>query len=228
MTAVCFDLDGTLYDDRSYVKAGFRNAAVYLRSRYGIETFDDMVWEYAVKRNFETVFDHILTSYEIPETELADLIAAYHSGTPDISLYPETETVLSTLPDSCRTAVITGGKHGRQKLQLLGINDAFDEVYVTPDNDTSKRESAPFETVLDVLGVDPQQAVFVGDNPELDFYWPNTLGMTTVWVRRPHTLFGSSDSPEARPDYVLPDLSLVPEIVATVLNGAAPSSTTSE
>ena len=221
MVAVCFDLDGTLYDDRTYVKKGFQNAAAHLRSEYGIETFDDMVWEYAVKRNFETVFDQIIASYNIPETELADLIAAYHRETPDISPYPETETVLTTLADSCQTAVVTGGKHGEKKLQLLGIADAFDEVYVAPDNDTSKREPMPFETVLDTLEVDPQQAVFVGDNPELDFYWPNNLGMTTVWVRRPHTLFDSPDSPEARPDYVLPDLSLTPEIIHTVFDTSA-------
>jgi putative hydrolase of the HAD superfamily len=172
-----------------------------------------MVWEYAVKRNFETVFDQIIESYNIPEKELGDLIEAYHSGTPEITLYPEAETVLSTLPSSCQRAVVTGGKYGRKKLQLLGIFDAFDEVYVTPENNTTKRDAAPFESVLDALKVDPKQAVFVGDNPELDFYWPNRLGMVTVWVRRPHTLFGVPVADEIQPNYVLPDLSLIPHIL---------------
>jgi len=228
MAAVFFDLDGTLYDDRIYVEAGLRSAATYICSVHDVNTFEDMIWEYAVKRNFKTVFDYIIASYEIPGVDLDDLIEAYHDCDPSINPYPEAEQILTTLPDSCQTAVISGGKYGEKKLQQLGIADEFDKVYITPNNDTSKQEPAPFETVLDALEVEPQQAVFVGDNPELDFYWPNKLGMTTIWTRRPHTLFNSPDSPELRPDYVLPDLSLVPEIISTEHDLSEEPSTTLE
>jgi putative hydrolase of the HAD superfamily len=213
MKAVCFDLDGTLYDDREYVKTGFQSAARYLREKYEIKTYDNMIWEYSVERNFETVFDRILECYKLPESELERLIAAYHDSSPTIHPYPEVETVLSELPVRCRTAVITGGKRGEKKIQLLGLDGEFDEVYVTPQNETSKHKPKPFETVLDILDISSENTVFIGDNPELDFYWPNRLGMTTVWSRRRTTIFRSPQTTDARPDYVLPDLSLVPEIV---------------
>jgi len=212
MDAILFDLDGTLYDDRGYVKAGFRSAASYLHEEYDIETYDDMVWEYSVERNFETVFDLILESYDLPPSELEQVITAYHDISPALQPYPEVETMLSDSPTGCRTAVITGGKRGQKKIQLLGLGGEFDEVYVTPQTDTSKREPEPFESVLGAFGVSPEDAVFVGDNPELDFYWPNQLGMTTVWVRRRTTIFQSPQTTDVRPDYVLPDLSLVPAI----------------
>jgi len=216
MATILFDLDGTLYDDREYVRAGFRSAATYLRETHGVKTFGDMVWEYAVERNFTNVFDRILTTYDFPKSELDDLIAAYHDCDPNLRPYPDAEAVLAELSDKCQTAVITGGKNGERKLELLGLKDAFDTVYVTPAQGTSKRESTPFEDVLDELDTSPERAVFVGDNPELDFYWPNRLGMTTVWIRRRTTVFRSPESTEARPDYVLPNLSLVPEIVDEV------------
>ena len=212
MQVVCFDLDGTLYDDREYVRAGFQSAAAYLREKHGVKTFGDMVWEYAVERNFETVFDRILADYDLPETELDDLIAAYHDCDPDLQLYPDVEAVLMELSDAYQTAVITGGKHGDRKLEWLGIEDSFDTVYVTADHETSKHELKPFKTVLDELDISAEKSTFVGNNPELDFYRPNQLGMTTVWVRRRTTLFQSPQSTDVRPDYVLPDLSLVPSV----------------
>lgn len=99
---------------------------------------------------------------------------------------------------------------------------------VNSGNETSKREATSFKALLNSLGVTPQRAVFVSDDLELDLHWPNNLVMTIIWVRRPHTLFESPDSPDARPDYVLPHMSLAPGIVSTILDDATSSSSTSE
>lgn len=221
MTAVLFDLDGTLYDDRQYVRAGFKKAAAYLRAEHGVEAFDDMVWEYCMERNFETVFDRVLDDYDLPDQEVANLVEAYHDTDPDLDPYPEVTEVLAALPDNCRTAVVTGGKRGDEKLRKLGLEEWVDEVYVTPDHGTEKARPDPFEAVLESLDVAAERAAFVGDNPEIDFHWPNRLGMTTVWVRRRETIFRSPESPENRPAYVLPTLSLVPEIVENGTDGVS-------
>jgi putative hydrolase of the HAD superfamily len=212
MPAILFDLDGTLYDDRTYVKAGLRTAATHLSETYGVDTFGDMVWEYGVEHNFKTVFDRVLESYDIPMSELDNLITAYHSHNEDIQPFPEVKNVLAELPEKYKTSVVTGGKYGQEKIEQLGLSGKFDDVYITPEKGTSKHNIDPFETVLERFSVVPEQSIFVGDNPEIDFRWPNHLGMTTVWVRRRAGLFKSPETTELRPTYVIPDLSLLPAI----------------
>jgi len=212
MRAIIFDLDGTLFDDNQYIQAGFQRAATYLKLEYQIEALTDMIWEYAVNRHFDEVFQQVLDLHDLPAEEVDQLICEYHRNSAPLKPYADVNRLFEELDVKIPVGVVTGGKHGRQKLARLGLADRIDAIYVTPEEQETKYDEGPFIDILTDLDAAPERSIFVGDNPEMDFRWPNKLGMTTVWVRRWETLFTPPTTGELRPDYVLPTLDLLPQI----------------
>lgn len=214
VTAVCFDLDGTLFDDTQYVRAGFRAAAEFVERETGESIYDDLVAAYFEDGIRERTFDHVLESRELSQSLVPELVAAYHDNEATLRPYADTLPVLETLTETYRLGLLTGGHNGRGKLARLNLTDCFDAVVVAPDDATTKRECEPFEQLLDDLSVSPQDAVYVGDRPSLDFPRPNELGMHTLRV-----LAGQyaqlSCSLEATPDRTVDSLAAVPDAVAS-------------
>ena len=216
MRAVCFDLDGTLFDDAQYVRAGFERVAAYLRETHGVETYDELVWEYYGLGNYHTVLDRVLERHGLPESEIPALLDRYHAHDTPLETFPEVDAVLGTLEERYKLGVITDGRNGRSKIRHLGLEGYFDSICVSTEHGFSKHDPDPFEFVLGELSVVGDEAAYVGDNPQLDFYWPKRLGLWTIRVRRSTTLFGSTDDEERRAEFVVPDLTSLPAIVAAL------------
>jgi putative hydrolase of the HAD superfamily len=111
-------------------------------------------------------------------------VAAYHSSTEPLSPYDDANEVLSVLAADYRLGLITDGREGEAKLDRLDIRDYFDAVLVTPTVGRSKHHPEVFDRVLSTLSVPPSDAVYVGDDPRVDFRVPNDMGMRTVRLRR--------------------------------------------
>ena len=211
-TAVCFDLDGTLFDDRQYVRGGLRHAGDVLTDRIGLDLTDALLDAYFERDITESTFDTVLRENGQPTELVPELVAAYHDNNAALSPFPETVPTLETLVDEYRLGVITGGTNGRDKLDRLGLEEYFETVFVSPAYGSSKREPEIFEAALDTLGVRPTETIYVGDRPPLDFPQPNRLGMTTVHVRT--SRYADTDPTEnAVPDHVINSLGDLPPIV---------------
>lgn len=80
--------------------------------------------------------------------------------------------------------LITNGDrdHQRQKLETLGIEDAFDAVVYAGDEAPSKPSPEPFEMVLADLGVDRSGTIHVGNSLADDVAGANGVGIGSVWV----------------------------------------------
>lgn len=211
-TAVCFDLDGTLFDDRQYVRGGLRHAGDVLADWTGLELTDALLDAYFERGITESTFDTVLREHGQPTELVTALVAAYHDNDATLSPFPETVPTLETLVDEYRLGVVTGGTNGREKLDRLGLEEYFETVFVSPVYGSSKREPEIFEATLDTLSVKPTEAIYVGDRPSLDFPQPNRLGMTTVRVKTGR--YAEADATEnATPDYVVDSLDDLPPIV---------------
>jgi putative hydrolase of the HAD superfamily len=208
--AVCFDLDDTLYDYREYAAAGLRAAADLLESRTGERVHDELHRLYFDEGVTENTFDVLLERRGLPEALLDDLVAAYHGATEPLTPYPATQSVLSSLGSDNRLGLITDGRRGRAKLRRLGVHDHFDTVVVTPTLCRSKRDAEVFERALSDLAVPPTAAVYVGDDPRVDFRRPNELGMTTVRLRRGRYVDLDPDGEASAPDHEIDDLADLP------------------
>ncbi|OLT34375.1 hypothetical protein BJF79_07340 [Actinomadura sp. CNU-125] len=77
------------------------------------------------------------------------------------------------------------GQDRRRALQAAGIADLFgDRVYLSHELGISKPDRVVFEYVLTDLGVDPEQALSVGNNIDNDISPAVQLGMRAVFISR--------------------------------------------
>jgi putative hydrolase of the HAD superfamily len=213
LRAVCFDLDGTLFDDRQYARAGLEQAAEVLRAKTGHDLRAAFLKAYFQRGVREATFNTVLEEEGISTEYVADLVKAYHDHNADLVPFPETEAVLDELSTEYALGLITGGTNGQSKVRRLGLDGYFDVVLVTPELGTTKREPEPFESALSSLKIASGECAFVGDRPSLDFPQPNRMGMTTVRVRSSH--YAEVDATgDGEPDYTIFDLEELPDLLA--------------
>ena len=217
--AVCFDLDGTLFDDRQYVEAGLRAAARALADAAegdfeAASAEADLFEAYFEEGVRERTFDHVLDRRGLSTDLVPALVEAYHGHEASLDPYPEAVALLEDLSADYRLGLLTGGTNGREKVERLGLGSYFDAVVVAPDREFTKWDAEAFEALVDELGVSPAKTVYVGDRPELDFPHPNDLGMTTIRIR---TGFHSDETPAGereQPDATVESLSGVRAVLA--------------
>ncbi|WP_209475464.1 TIGR02253 family HAD-type hydrolase [Thermococcus stetteri] len=94
-------------------------------------------------------------------------------------------------------------------LKALGIYDLFDSITTSEEAGYFKPHPRPFQLALEKAGVEPDEALYVGDNPKKDCTGAKNVGMTSVLL---------DPSGEKRElwencDFVVSSLSEVVEIV---------------
>ena len=85
-----------------------------------------------------------------------------------------------------------------------GIFDFFETRVYSSDQGVAKPHPDIFRTALRAFGVDPEQAVYVGDRLEADIAGAHSVGMHGVLIVVPHRPEGTSDiRPDARIDNLI-------------------------
>ena len=101
----------------------------------------------------------------------------------------------------------------RVDLAAWGLAHRLDAVVLSSEVGKRKPHPEPFERALGALGVDPGQALFVGDSRYHDVKGAGELGMTTVQA----VWFRADDDPRGRePDHLATAPASVLEIVDAV------------
>lgn len=212
--AVCFDLDGTLFDDRQYVEAGLRAAASVVEAETVADVTEDLFEAFFEREIRQRTFDHVLERRGLPTDLVGEMVESYHDHDEPLDPFPEAVPVLDSLGSEYRLGLLTGGTNGHAKLDRLGLSSSFDAVVVAPDRGLSKHDPAAFETLLSELGVDGSDAVYVGNRPELDVPHPAALGMRTVQVTT--GLYGGPpESDRTTPDRTVESLAELPAVLDT-------------
>ncbi|MFC7115140.1 HAD family hydrolase [Natronoarchaeum sp. GCM10025703] len=213
--AVCFDLDGTLFDDRQYVRAGLERAGEVYAERTGVDLTDAFLRAYFQANATDATFDAVLAERGYSLDAVPELVDAYHANDAALVPFSDVEPTLSVLKNEYALGLVTGGRNGRAKLHRLGLADYFDIVIVTSELDTSKREPKPYKTALRELDVPAEAAVYVGDRPSLDVLQPRALGMRTVRVRRGQYA-ERVPTGDAVPDVTIDSLAELPDLLASL------------
>ena len=212
MDALCFDLDGTLFDDRQYVRAGLLAAAEVVSRERGVDISAELLSAYFQRGLTERTFDRVLDEYGLSTDLVPELVTAYHANSAPLVPFPDAESTLERLRPEYDLGVVTGGTNGEAKLDRLGLANYFDTVIVAPGRGWSKREPEPFEAVLAELNATPEETAIVGDRPAVDFAQPNRMGLLTVRVRRGQYAMTTA-SGGTEPDVEVDSLSAIPDVL---------------
>ncbi|MEF8914562.1 HAD family hydrolase [Natronomonas sp.] len=214
--AVCFDLDDTLYDYLRYAQAGLDEVGDYLEALTGRQYHAELFDIYFEEGITDDTFDVLVERHGLSPDLVDEMVEAYHGALGPLKPYDDAESVLAELTESYRLGCITEARGGHTTLRRLGIHEYFDEALVTRAIGHSKQDPAAFEFLLSKLSASPQSAVYVGDDPHVDFHAPNDLGMATVRLRRGRYADREPSDRAALPDHEIRQLDELSNVLTRI------------
>lgn len=214
--AAVFDLDDTLYLERQYVRSGYKHVSELLASDDAKrrELFE-FLWDLFKEEGSQDAFEMLYNEYpEICNGRSADdLLDSFHDHVPNINLMPRMGSLLNKLNISgVHLGVIADGSPTAQqrKIEALGLDDTIDLVVVTDSwgEEFRKPHDRAFRHLTSEFQLQPNELVYVADDPAKDFRAPNALGWKTVRLRLPYQIRFSSEyeEQEDKPSLVISDI----------------------
>lgn len=197
--AVVFDLDHTLFDRYATITA----VAPKLRNHFEINPdYDDkkiadtMIShdKSFVHRGWNKIQDEIVkTGMILKSLEPQEYHTAVMTEFAKVAIpFDFTKPMLSELINQgYKIGLITNGnaKLQHSKLDMLGLNEYFDYIYIGGEHEVQKPHLEPFFITAEILKVEPSECVYVGDNPINDVdasrkagYLPIHVNTTENWI----------------------------------------------
>lgn len=190
--AVVFDLDDTLISEKEYIKSGYRHIAEVVSQRFNFnkdQVYIDLFQLF--KKSPHNVFNRLYEKYNIEYSKdmIIDLVNEYRGHFPNIKFYDDVLPCLNELKKlGVKIGIITDGYAiaQRQKLIAVEADKYFDEIIVTDElgREYWKPHPKAFEIIKERFEVSFDEMVYVGDNPEKDFYISTIYPIKTIRILR--------------------------------------------
>ena len=218
---IVFDLDDTLYPERSFAISAFEEAGRWAEAELGAAGLAGDMTALLDSGHLGRLFTLVLERRGLDPVHGARLIEAYRSHQPErLSLYPDAEAALRTAAAFGPIGLVTDGTPAvqRAKVRALQIEPHFGAIVYTHElggREFAKPHRASYENIAAALGEPGDRFVYVGDNPSKDFVSPNAMGWRTVQVVRPQRIHANAATAEGgAAHHVVESLDELPDILA--------------
>jgi len=197
VSAICFDLDNTLWDVEPVLMRAERILTDWLKVRYPRipERFStsDMVEMRASLLREQPQQAHDLSWLRREtiarlgeavgyEREMAhEAFALWHAARNQLEPFADVVPALETLKRRYRLATLS---NGNADLAKIGLAHHFEVTLSAGALGCAKPDARAYARLAEVLTLKPAEILFVGDEPHADVVGPRTAGMQTVWVNR--------------------------------------------
>ncbi|WP_193073396.1 HAD family hydrolase [Pseudomonas sp. FME51] len=98
-----------------------------------------------------------------------------------LTFFPHCEPLLEELAKHYQLATIS---NGNADVRRLGLEKYFKIIVSADEVGLSKPDPAPFLAALERAGVEPHQALHIGDHPVDDIQGAREVGLHTLWFNR--------------------------------------------
>ena len=202
--AIIFDLDNTLLDFIKMKQFSVK-AAITAMNEAGLEVNEEKaykdIFDLYVEKGWENqqVFDDYLnqTVGKVSNKILAAGIVSYRRAREaTLLVYPNVnKTLIELIKMGIKLAVVSDApsREAWMRLYYLNLHHVFEPVLTYDDTGVRKPSEKPFKMALDVLNVEPEEALMIGDWPDRDVVGAKQIGMKTIFARYGDT-FGTIDS----------------------------------
>lgn len=197
--AVLFDLDDTLYSEIDYIYSGFNVVSKYMEPILNTDSNvikNELIDLFAEDKN--RVFDEYLIKKNLyNNVMLQKCIELYQNHIPEISLDEETKQVLLWLKnEDYKLGMITDGRPVGQNNKIISLNimEFFDSIIITDELGGikyRKPDEYSYIKIMENLGVNVEECIYIGDNIYKDFIATNKLGMKSVQIINKKGLYRS-------------------------------------
>jgi len=197
---IAFDLDDTLWAVRPVIINAEKRLDEWLQQEVPRLNYDvssmrelrhDLLEEEPVLVNKITEFRRCLIERamllsQIDANEATNLsnqaMAVFLTARNDVEFYEGAIDAISMLADKFILGALT---NGNADISRLGLDSYFSFAFSAEEVGAPKPADNLFKRALAHTGTEPQQMIYVGDNPVLDIDAANRVGLHTVWVQHP-------------------------------------------
>ena len=105
---------------------------------------------------------------------------------PAMVIYPDVAETIEWLRRSgYKTGIITNGALDFQnsKIKAIHADEIFDHILVSIESGEKKPAPGPFHAMARMMGIEPGEMLYVGDNPRNDVEGARNAGCTPIWIR---------------------------------------------
>tara|TARA_B100000470_G_C19713754_1_gene356674 strand:+ start:185 stop:868 length:684 start_codon:yes stop_codon:yes gene_type:complete len=202
--AIIFDLDNTLLDFIKMKQFSVK-AAITAMNEAGLAVNEEKayqdIFDLYIEKGWENqqVFDDYLnqTVGKVSNKILAAGIVSYRRAREaTLLVYPNVnKTLIELIKMGIKLAVVSDApsREAWMRLYYLNLHHVFEPVLTYDDTGVRKPSAKPFKMALDVLNVEPEEALMIGDWPDRDVVGAKQIGMKTIFARYGDT-FGTIDS----------------------------------
>lgn len=229
ISAVIFDIDGTLYNETDakmvaelsvskYLHENSDYKAEYIYNRFRKIKHDiTRMYKGLPKANdrvlwFEALLND-LKLHSITHQSLSDYY--WDSMYKEINIYVDFKYILHELKSKYRLFALTDELIDihRKKIFYLGLEGVFEKTISSEQVGETKPSSTLFEYAIRKIGEDKNNILIVGDNPEADINGGNCIGIRTAWLRRGKYYYYHRENSLEYPDIEFTNyLQLIPQI----------------
>lgn len=192
--AILFDLHGTM----AYVKNPFREKEVSeflyrqgydvsrqaLSAAWAFVAFIDYP-KYGYKSQ-HVFFSRILQRLKVKvDKKTLDELVRLLKQRNAYTLYPDAvEAVIKAKKNGYKTAIVTTIAYFSFKSALKPVQRCFDFIMTGFEARCEKSNPKMYKKTLEILNVEPHEAVMIGDDHEIDIILPKKLGMYAILLNR--------------------------------------------
>lgn len=187
---IVFDLDDTLFPEREFVRSGFQAVANWMLKKYAVTGFFEVAWKLFELGKRGQIFNLTLEQlgFEYEPWIIQQLLQVYREHQPTLSLHPDAQWAIDYFKGSKQLGIITDGylTTQRNKVADLNIQEIFDIIIYSDlyGRENWKPSPVPYLKIMDFIGCQGSECVYVGDNPHKDFVTAKKLGWITVRICR--------------------------------------------